>query len=273
MADYQIIKIDISPKSPLNFDPILEQAKHSEKPILWQFDFGSVSNLSETVVPSLILGVETFSSIVASKFLDKTEGFLIYRGPLPDESSFTWNFQTNELFENWKREEGNPSFQKRVFLTDLFADYLTRISSSLPADFPVRVVIERGEESLGEFVHLTNKERFEHLDLYVARNELSFALNTLDCQGGFNEAEFEEHPLAVMLPRSNFCDPKGLETLTALLSDLKKEGKPFRLIPEVFFHQMWYRLDQVIALSSSVSTIGQRALSGFTAAGGEILLT
>lgn len=276
-ASFHKLTVDIRLGSSLNFEQLLLEAEKVTQPLLWHFDFGGIEALEHPLhhpvqLQSLLLGIEKFAQLVLDKFAKQTKGFLIFEGAIPEVAQVKWDFQTEDQFAAWKKEEGDASFQKRVFVTDLFAEFLTRLSSGLPMETAVLLALKQGEENLGTFAHLANRERFEHFELFIKGSELAFALNSIPSEGELQTANWEELPLGVLLPRSNYADCEGLKNFNALLHDLIKGGKTFRLIPEVFFHEMWYQLDSVIAFSPAVSTVGQRGLCGFAATGGEILL-
>jgi len=169
----------------------------------------------------------------------------------------------------------------RLFSRDLFADYLNLLSSALPTEVQLFLMLDCSTINCAvERLQLISLECFSRYHLILKGHCSEFPC--LMWGGGDTEigrvctnplllAESSKKTVAVLLPSSEIYQPAPFEKTANVISQLHLRGIPFRLIPEAFLTVQWDGLDFLIVEPSGITLVGKRMLQGFCAAGGTVV--
>ncbi len=241
----------------LNWDKERALAQESEQ-ILWKLELGLEAGALALKDPALfqsrMLALDYFVRTLGEEFKKKTLGVVLYSGPLHFLERAVWEEEDEENFSAFKSDNSavatlDDRYARELFCTQLFAEYMHRLASTLPDAFPAICEFHLPHMDARTF-QLLSKARFEHLELRIK------GLN------GNNRAA----NLGLLLPPDSHCDVQALE----LLDNVLKDASELRVIPEILLTEQWDGLDKLLVVKHAVSSQGERKLRGFIAAGGEI---
>jgi hypothetical protein len=238
---------------------LLGQKAHAEgQRLLWQIDLGLPKHAfrpdDTATFYAFSLALEEFTKAIYLLLKEATCGILLYQG--------SSDFRQHVPLPLWEEALGAaPSLQEHaLFGAQILSEYLQRLISFLPEEVPIFASFDTSQEtSWSQTAQKLSQARFESVQLLV-EGPAKVLYKTPDA------------PLGISLPLDSYFDAKTHAQLDELLSELISKNEPFRLIPEEKLTEEWNGLDTLIALSHTISSQGRRKLSGFAAAGGEIIL-
>lgn len=235
-----------------------------EQHFVWHLEFGFSSLRFDphdtAAFFSFSLAVEEFAKTVLPLFKEQTFGVCFYRGG----SDLTHLFLLNhweETFEEWCRGlslQKNP-WNYSLFCTKVFGEFLQRLLSFLPEEVLGCLFFDiSNESSWSKIGYQFNSERFELFELFFENKGECFQKERIS-------------PLGICLPVESFVNSNFFHSLDHVMGELQKEKKSFRLIPEAKLTEEWNGLDQLIIFPTYLSAQGKRKVTGFEAAGGQVL--
>lgn len=239
--------------------------------ILWDLDLGLFKDLKyplehKSQFLSLLLSLEHFRDNLWKKYKEHTLGVCLFRGSAHFSQQLPWDDHLRNNYLAWGDKNLGESFieadlhLKNLFARDAVAEYLMTMAQRMPDALQLFARLEIDSSmSLVMETQLTHRERFDRLHLMVTNSRLPTLFND------------EEAFIGVCLPSYQLVDPKFYKGLESALEMLLNKKMPFKLIPENFLTSEWDGLDYLIVLPETISTLGQRKLQGFSAAGGTIL--
>ena len=261
--EMQWINLPCQPHDSLDWNREIALAKtfvDQGKRIIWKCNLGLESAFypldDEMHFQAASLAMGRFSEIVWPEFKDCTEFVCLYRGSADFEASFSWTPRQLEDFARFSEEEGG---RERLFAAESFAIYFQMLSHRLPDEANVLLLFDVSTlPSPVIALQAISKERFEHFT--IGFRGMDLPLEGLWWEGEKLEDRKIDASVGVVFPVAP-CD--RLETLLSL-SNVK-------VLFESFISEEWEGLDQIYVVAGSLSTQGMRKLSGFRAAGGEII--
>lgn len=260
----QWIDLPCQPHDSLDWSREIELAKTIRelgKRIIWKCNLGLEGAFypldDEMHFQAASLAMTRFSELVWPQFKDCTEFVCLYRGTASFEACFSWSARQLVDFERFSENES--VFSKRLFAAESFAIYFQMLSHRLPDEAKVLLLFD--VTSLGSPItalQVISKERFEHFTIGLRGMELP--LEGLWWEGAKLEYRKIDASIGVVFP---VVPCERLEMLLSLPN--------VKILFESFISEEWEGLDQIYVIAGSLSTQGMRKLSGFRAAGGEII--
>jgi len=265
-GDTILVDLACEPNSDLNWT-----LPSTSKKILWNFQFGLESPFfpltDEFRFQALAASCRHFSETVWPTYKDQTIGGILYRGSADFFSHFLWNDLQKANQEEW--QERFPTAHPQLFSADAFASYFQLLAHLLPDELPLVLCMDiRYLPSLARSLNLVSRERFEHFLLAIRGEKWPQDAYLWD----ENSLTFHsrEASIGLCFPQSaSFTEEKFFE-FDKILLDLYESNQPFRVVFEEFLTEQWENLDEILILPNSLSSIGQRKLKGFEAAGGKV---
>ena len=217
-----------------------------------------------------------------TSFKENTLAFVLFRGEVNFSSYFIWTEQQELLYQEKLTEYPSLAEEdvRSFFAVDVFSEYLQRLCSFLPDTLPVICLLDASSlKSPSIASYMLSRERFGHILLGLKRAPLALSHLTWEegnSFGGFlgKEVSFIDDigvKVGVCLPSFEKMTSQDLLVLDELLVKLQEKGYHFRMILEGNLHESWDGIDDLIVISSLLSTQGLRKLKGFIAAGGRIV--
>jgi hypothetical protein len=210
---------------------------------------------------SASLAMTRFSEIVWPEFKEHTEFVCLYRGSADFHSYFSWS--DKQLTDFARFADPDTLQAKRLFTAESFAIYFRMLSHRLPDEAKVLLLFDLAPlKSPVTALQVISKERFEHFSIGV--RGLDMPIEGLWWDGTELECRKIEVTAGVVFPES------------ACEASCEALGKLFtipgvKIIFESFLSEEWEGLDQLYVIENSLSVQGLRKLSGFRAAGGEVI--
>ncbi len=264
-----------------------EQAVLKGKWILWELDI-KTGNFPMFIQDSALffslgLSIEEFLRRLWKPFKEKSLGVSLFRGSTHFTENFLWTEQHEIHYQ--ERILECPLLPKhllrQMFGADVFVEYLHRLASFLPDSLLVFCLIDVSfVKSTAELAFLLSKERFQHILLGLKKCRAPLGhLNWEEgaCLGGWvgrGAPYFSSVPeikTAVCLPLEDKISPEVLSALDAVFLELGRFDVSFRVIDESHLNECWDGIDDLLVLTSSLSSQGLRKLHGFLAAGGRVV--
>src|SRR5579872_3728900 len=267
-----------------------EDAVKEGKLLFWQFDFGfekkQISLKDSALFYSFGIALEQFFEKIWSKFKEETFGVSLFRGSADFSQLFIWDQENQDQYLEWLkdtyRDPSPNSYYFSVYCAHLFSEYLQRLISYLPDQLLVFCLLDLSFLSRrAEAAHLLSKEHFSHLHLAVKGAFLPLSGltwqegNSLGGWIGEGSPRFNTSPslsIAFSFPGDYYCSPQILSALEKTFRQLQERKISYRLIPESLLVEQWDGIDFLIVHSESLSPQGRRALKGFCAAGGTLVV-
>lgn len=316
-ADFNAVLISIPAdvKADLQWKRYQQMAAHARDNnflILFELNFDFLNNPLTVADSSQYLSyqivLDHFKDSLWKEFATHTLGVCLYKGMADFAKLIDWKAHDYSHFQEWVLDRlgashhfdfGNSellSFNENVlrnwaqkpetklplqlYCRDLFIDYLDFLSSALPAELPLFLMIDCSNlETPSNCLQLISLEKFERYHL-VLKEPLYDAC--LSWKNGTNSIGYiSEYPLhlnasqtskiGVLLPSAEHYVSQPFESVANTIKTLKLRGVPFRTIPEFLFAHQWENLDFIAVEPSGLTSFGKRLLRGFCAAGGIVL--
>ncbi len=276
-----VIALSAALSDDLNWEYAMREAQAcvaKDHLILWELDLGlgrtCISPQDSAAFFSHSLAVEEFAKKIFPVFKDNTLAVCIYRGEIDVERNMPLHLW-EERFQEWMLSYVSqvPDWHQmyevsqfnasghyyRLFCMQILSEYLHRLVSFLPDEaMPIMCIDVSREPSPAAIYQLLSRERFEHLLAIPLVGDVPAFPNGI------------AHAVGVCLPVDSYIDAAVLQQLDQLYSQLKMEGKAFRIVSEAKLTEEWDGLDEIHLVTQAVSAQGTRKLRGFTIAGGEI---
>lgn len=264
-----MISLDARASSSLDWDfSVLEGEK-----IFWRLDFGledpNFPMDDEMHLQALKLATQKFVKEIYPKYEEISRGVIFYMGSLDFSKDFVWSEKQLLGFSEWKENQpmASEDLLKKFYCRDVFVHYFQLLSYEIPEDLPIYLFFDADYVGgLAEKHHILSKERFEFFEIAV-RNLPHFG-------GPFWEGECEPvqksliHD-AICFPEDAYLDGKVLEKLDQKMSSF---NNPLRVVKETFLTEDWLEIDRLHVIENSLSPRGERKLTGFKVAGGEVTI-
>ncbi|WP_108624213.1 hypothetical protein [Candidatus Similichlamydia epinepheli] len=239
---YIFVKVDVSSTSSLDWDILVRDSCLSigdGKKIFWEliYEVWNDDPLSDVRLSAIRFALEAFLESVLPSFIDKTEGFVFYRGNYNHfskhesylETFATLNFALPQELERWFLLEcGTESLLDRLF-------YFSELSNISKMNFLIE-----GEWSTVPFM------RFQNGNIFRSSSPST---------------------TGVCISKQVLEHEESRARLVNYLQNLDS-AKYIRWIHEKHLNEQWDLLDQLILFSKSTHL--QRSLEGFEAAGGNV---
>ncbi len=255
-----LITLPASTDADLKWDKekaLAECCAQKGEQLLWQIDLGLESGALSLGDPARFfsygIALEQFSREIWPLFQNQTIGVSLYRGAYDIDERLLWDASLEEHYREFAPEISDET-RKQFFTANVFADFLHRLISYLPAEvtpfchFDIQKITNPALAAC-----LFSRARFEYLHLVLDEN-VNFSST-----------------LGVVLPQDAYCTDSTLGKLNKILIKLQKNHMSFRMIPESLLIEEWDGLDTLQIISAAISPSGKRMLQGFRAAGGEII--
>lgn len=227
-------------------------------PSFFEFDLGLDDPLfsleDELYFQSLVRALKLFREEIFSKH--PASRIILYRGSFDFTPSFTWTEKQEKNLSDYKQKRPflEESHLKRLFCLESYLYYFQMLSAYLPDEIKPEIIftdplktVFQGEISFAKVLHLLSLERFEHFKI-----ESPYQIES-------NEA--------VCFPMDESCSENILKVFNRFF---EKKGIS-RAVYELFLTEGWAGLDRIYVLENSLKEMGERALLGFEAAGGEVI--
>jgi hypothetical protein len=255
--------------------------------LFWQIDLGLESSPLNLKDPahffSYGIALEQFSREIWPAFKDQTLGISLYRGIYDILERLIWDASVEEHYQEYAADfdfSVHEETKKQFFSANLFAEFLHRLVSYLPAESaPFCLFDIQNFTNPALAACLFSRARFEYLHLALKGATLPFrglAWENGSSFGGFI-GKGRAAPIltseilhGVVLPQDPFCTPQTLTQLNKAFTDLQAKQTPFRMVPEALLIEEWDGLDTLLVIPQAVSPSGKRMLQGFRAAGGDV---
>ncbi len=291
-----VIKLTADPLADLSWDEEIQKAEEKNGLLFWQIDLGLEKGalfLKDTsYFLSLSIALEKFTQEIWPKFKERTVGVSLYKGEFDLTQRVMWDEMTQELFDEYLTEnsasQADAEVKRLFFVADLFAQFMHRLISYLPAEAAVFALFDSVRISDRALqACLFSPARFEHL--HLALKHCSLPLRGLNWEsgkalggtvgkggrmkdeGGSEEIrEITGITSAILLPQDHACSAGVLEKLNELILQLEDGQIPYRLIPEPLLTEEWDGIETLFVIPEAVSAQGKRMLQGFEIAGGEV---
>jgi len=251
-------------------------ASYQGKRILWEFNFEFDKKplfiQDSALFFSYGLRIREFVEKVYTKFKENTLGAVLFRGGVDFSSYFVFTEEHERLYAEYAEEF--PLLGKKessaFFAADVFVQYLQRLCSFFPDDLAAVCLLDMSFVESGAFAaYLTSKERFGYLLPGIKNGKVPGGY--LVWEEGKLSGRGEEAKIGVCLPTLQAVSETAMGLIEELLSRLIEKGVNFRVLPEENLHESWDGIDDLIVISSLLSSQGMRKLRGFVAAGGRIV--
>lgn len=232
--------------------------------ILWEIDLGLFSRLTfplkdEAQGNILKLSLEVFYQQIWEKYKEESLGLLLYRG----SSDFTHEFPDEK--------------EKNLHCCQVCIDYLDYITQDMPDSLPLFLAIDAsGATNSGFLAQVLSRERFENYQLIIHGGPLplqGLAWNDDRATVGY----LSKKPISLKtkeMANVALCLPplsEEFDSLTGVIDEMNQLGLHYRIIPELFLTVEWDGLDYLLFNPLSLSSLGERKLQGFCAAGGTVV--
>ena len=268
-----LITLPASPQDDLQWASEIEAARGSEGPLNWHLDFGLFDRLTQSLADqgqlnTLALAADHFTQQIFPEFKKRTEQILLYNGTTNLADALLRLPAADVMLESWLAErcpeeitsEKDEKYAQQLFARDMLLDLLHFLSSRLPESHSATVRFETlSFDSLFHQLFYFSAHAFDSLNVVIDSQLESF-------QGLFGEAR-EELPTGVLMPDEGCVTPQQWGRLPEIVESLEH---PYRVIPEALLTEQWAGLDQLVIDPDVVSSMGQRKVAGFEAAGGEV---
>lgn len=312
-----VIPLRAGLKEDLKWDAAYEKAVNAVNRgqcILWELDLGfsradlPLSDAGQYL--SFQIALDHFRDTLWKEFSGHTLGLVLFKGPADLCDVFIWDEQQLSRFNEWLQDsfqevallnaeiegewkslgEVQPQSLRghskgmrilRLFCADLFADYMNLLSSSLPAEVQLFLMLDCSMiGSLAERLQLISLERFSRYHLILRGDCYQFPClawgegDTQIGRVGANPLPMQkpsEKRVAVLLPSSEVFSFQPFEKTANSIHQLHQQNVPVRLIPEAFLTTQWDGVDFIVVEPSGVTSVGKRMLQGFCAAGGTVI--
>lgn len=285
-SDFNAVKIvlDGSLKSDLKWEAEKAVAKKyidQGLKIFWEIDLGLFANLpcplqDDTQSKTLRLSLEIFCQEIWESFKEQSLGLCLYRGSCDFTHSFPWTAVEKEHFQEWlEGKESSPQLVN-LFCSEVYVDYLNFITENLPDNLPLFLMLDAsGVKDAGYLAELLSRERFERFTCIIHGGDLplhGLAWDDDRAAVGY----IARRPIRLKsadLSNVALCLPpisKHLfgTDLSLAIDQLNQLDLNYRIIPEPFLTMEWDQLDYLLYLPSGLSSLGERMVQGFCAAGG-----
>lgn len=232
-------------------------------PLSFEFDFqmdGDSYNFFDQIgFFSLSIAIAEFNKRIAPQCHDRICEICLYRGDGDFSKAILRHKGMFEAFHEWRSEVFGSApldpHQLRLFSIKILMEYLHRLSSSLPEDASLNVVLD-----LSKIGRPSQLSELLSLEFYPCIRPIVNSVWPI----------YEEMAsIGLILP------PIGsghYEELDQVMTTLYQRGLPFRMIPEPLMIEQWHEIDDLIVFSNLVSKEGVRMLRGFNAASGNVVV-
>jgi hypothetical protein len=181
----------------------------------------------------------------------------LYQGTAGFDAFFSWSDKQRSEFERFTDKETPLALP--LFCAESFAIYFQMLSHRLPDEAKVLLLFDLTHlESPVRALQAISKERFEHFS--IGFRGMDLPLDGLWWEGTTLYTRKIETTAGVVFPRE-LCD--RIEELLSL------DG--VKILFESNVSEEWEGLDLLYVIAGSLGVQGMRKLSGFRAAGGEII--
>jgi hypothetical protein len=313
-----VIPLEAGMKEDLKWEAARKKAKkavENSQYILWELDLGfSTSDLlplsDSAQYLSFQIALDHFQDTLWKEFSKHTFGLILYKGSLDFIKILNWDEHQLSRFQEWLQDcfktveevnkevggawlslreihpeclKGKPTGLQilRLFSRDLFTDYLNLLSSALPTEIQLFLMLDCSMISCSASrLQMISLEQFSRYHLILKGHcsefpslcwgegkapigRVSTILSTIEPSLG--------KKVAVLLPSSEIHQRMPFEKTAEGISQLHRHGIDFRLIPEAFLTVQWDGLDCIVVDPSGITPVGKRMLQGFCAAGGTVV--
>jgi hypothetical protein len=254
------IDLPSQPHDSLDWSKELAQAKmHVEQGdrIVWKCNLGLEGPFypldDEMRFQSASLAMTRFSETVWPAFQEATEFVCLYRGSGDFLACFSWSDKQRADFDKFADAD------TRIFTAESFAIYFRMLSHRLPDEAKVLLLFDLAPlKSPATALQVLSKERFDHFSMGFCG--LDMPLEGIWWEGTAIEYRKINAVSGAVFPEAHSDRAEELFHIP----DVK-------IIFESFLSEEWEGLDQLYVIENSLSAQGLRKLSGFHAAGGEII--
>lgn len=254
-----------------------EAAVFQGKWIVWHLDFHFAENPlfidDSALFFSQGLSIEEFAKKLYGPFQKNTLAASLFQGDSDFSRYFIWTEQHELYYQekagDWQGiEEGE---RKRVFAADIFSGYLQRLSSFFPDTLAALCLVDVAAISSPSLcAFFFTRERFGHLLLALRSSSLPIGpLQWL--KEGLSFQDTCQMTLGVCLTSNDKVTQNAIAVFDDVFQKLCKKNIAFRLLEEDFLTESWDGINDLIVLTSYVSTQGVRKMRGFVAAGGRVV--
>ncbi len=295
-ANTRAITLDAKLNSDLDWSSEIAQAESTGLDLFWEFDFDQIHLADPVMLQSQRLCLEHFNRQIWDKFQERTIGVCLGKIEEDLADSHLWDLELFEELLNslssaaikdlFVKEHTLEAFQAsnyarhhlRVFLLSKITEYWQYLLATLPEEINAFCLLDfPNSENLGEIAQLTSRERFTHLHLAVKNAPSMPGLNWKSgraLSGAIDQTDFaiRQPKVGLCIPPDCYCSRLILDRLAAAMHILDARGIDYRLISEFYLNEEWLDLQQIIVISTAVSTMGKRKLQGFCASSGQVVL-
>lgn len=275
------VLLDVSPTSELQWNEAINSGKEliaKGYQVLFDFDLRLSKPFSHTgQFQAYSFAFTHFRETIWPEFKEHSAGIILSRSSLALDKHFLWGGKEQETRVEQKISETALPF----FCRDMFVEYFSLLVLQLPDDCPVTLLFDCKEiEDPALFALLTAQDRFPRFRLGV--QNAPFAIHALSWQDNSSSKEYigrHYHPaekpsaiVGVLLPTHEQLEEANRHRLQKNIDHLLKNNIPFKTISQDFLTMEWEGLDTIILSHNNPSVPLQRALDGFSAAGGNVIL-
>jgi hypothetical protein len=258
------IDLPCAPHDSLDWTRELAAAKllvEQGKRIVWKCNLGLESPFypldDEMRFQAATLAMSRFSEQVWPYFQESTDFICLYRGTADFLPFFSWSERQLTDFERFQEEEDQTT-AKSSFAAESFAIYFQMLSHRLPDEAKVLLLFDVTQLPPICALKSLSKERFEHFS--IGLRGMTLPIEGLRWNGETVAYHSIESNSGAIFPKAPCERLSELVTLPGV-----------KIIFEQFVSEEWEGLDQLYVIAGSLSPQGMRKLSGFSAAGGEII--
>ncbi len=255
----QWIELPCKPSDTLDWKKPLEQARTSVakgERIAWRCLLGMETPYyplgCEMQFQAASLAMTQFTDVVWPEFQEWTDYICLYRGTAHFHSFFAWTERQRDDLIRF----GDPEF---VFCADAYAIYFRMLMSRLPDEAKILLLFDlSGFASRSQALQIVSKDSFEHFT--IGLRGIDIPLEGLWWEEDLLEMRTIATNAAVVLPTEPCQRVEKLCSLPGV-----------KILFEQNVSEEWEGIDRLYVLKGSLSVQGVRKLSGFQAAGGEII--
>ncbi len=251
---------------------LAKEAISMGKMVLWELDLGlserDFSFEDEMGWSSYLLAIREFEKTIWSAFEEESLG--VSFGQI--------SLEFHSFIARFPRDSGIYETPEALHIhcAKLLSDYLHRLVAELPFDLPAYIRLDISAIKSPTFAAaLISKEIFEHIQVIAKSSSRLFGGIS---EGGNSEVGFLGSSrellvaqIALLIPTARQISLSSAQKLDTIGAQLAAKNLPFRTIPETLFTEQWDGINLAIVLPELLTPKGERALSGFIAAGGEVL--
>lgn len=255
----QWIDLPCKPSDTLDWKEPLEQARLAVakgERIAWRCLLGMEAPYyplgCEMQFQSASLAMVQFSESVWPEFKESTDYICLYRGSAHFHSFFAWT-------ERQRDDQVRFGEEEPLFCADAYAIYFRMLMSRLPDEAKILLLFDLLRiATVSEALQIISKDRFEHFS--IGLRGIDIPLEGLWWEGDHLETRTIATKEAVVFPEE-FSD--RAEELCQIPG--------VKILFEQTISEEWEGIDRIYALKGSLTVQGARKLSGFQAAGGEVI--